>query len=109
MDLVALIIVVLTALGLRLYALNWDNGLDLHPDELYVAKDVLIQRIHVTWPLQLDNLLNPEQSGLNPRSADPNTGQLREYPYGALPLLVTDTAAAGLGWLTGKNWNASDT
>ena len=108
LDRVALIVVVLAALGLRLYALNWDSGLDLHPDELYVAKDVLIQRIHVTWPLQLDNLLDPEQSGLNPRSADPNTGQLREYPYGALPLLVTDTAAAGLGWLTGENWNASD-
>lgn len=108
MGVVALIVIVLAALGLRLYALDWDDGRDLHPDELYVAKDVLIQRIFVTWPPQLGNLLDPERSGLNPRSADPTTGQLREYPYGALPLLITDTAATALGWITGENWNASD-
>ncbi|MDQ3695019.1 MAG: DUF2298 domain-containing protein [Chloroflexota bacterium] len=105
---IALLTVVLAALGLRLYALNWDDGRNLHPDELYVAKDVLIQRISFTWPPDWDNLLDPAASGLNPRSADPNTGELREYPYGALPLLVTDTFAAILGWVTGDNWNATD-
>src|SRR5690606_11539573 len=34
--LIALTIVLLAAAGLRLYAINWDDGLDLHPDELYV-------------------------------------------------------------------------
>ena len=105
---IAMALVVMAALGLRLYALNWDDGRDLHPDELYVAKNVLIQRIFVTWPPQLDTLLDPEVSGLNPRSADPVTGELREYPYGALPLLVTDAVATVLGWLTGENWNAAD-
>lgn len=106
--LLALAVVLMAAAGLRLYALNWDDGRDLHPDELYVAKNVLIQRIFITWPLDLDNVLDPDRSGLNPRSVDPNMGEPREYPYGALPLLVTDTVATALGWITGDNWNAAD-
>ena len=44
---VALTLVFLAALSLRLYGLNWDQGSDLHPDELFVAKIVLIDRIHL--------------------------------------------------------------
>ena len=42
-----LTLVFLAALSLRLYGLNWDQGGDLHPDELFVAKIVLIDRIHL--------------------------------------------------------------
>ncbi|MCC2627219.1 MAG: hypothetical protein K0S14_869, partial [Thermomicrobiales bacterium] len=42
---VALAIVFLAALALRLYGIDWDDGADLHPDELFVAKIVLIDRI----------------------------------------------------------------
>lgn len=101
-------IIFLAALALRLYAINWDHGADLHPDELFVAKIVLIDRIHLTLPDDLNELLDPAQSGLNPRSADPATGRFREFAYGALPLWVTDFAAWILSRLTGVNWNAGD-
>ncbi|MCC6315686.1 MAG: hypothetical protein IT337_16940, partial [Thermomicrobiales bacterium] len=52
----ALAIVWISALALRLYGLNWDEGQNLHPDELFVAKIVLIDRIHVTWPPDLGEL-----------------------------------------------------
>jgi uncharacterized membrane protein/4-amino-4-deoxy-L-arabinose transferase-like glycosyltransferase len=104
----ALTLVFLAALSLRLYGLNWDQGGDLHPDELFVAKIVLIDRIHLDWPPDVGHLLNPAQSGLNPRSADPVTGQYREFAYGALPLWVTDFAAWGLSRTTGTNWNAAE-
>ena len=104
----ALTLVFLAALSLRLYGLNWDQGGDLHPDELFVAKIVLIDRIHLDWPPDLSELLDPARSGLNPRSADPATGQYREFAYGALPLWVTDFAAWGLSRLTGTNWNAAE-
>lgn len=104
----ALIVVILAALALRLYGLDWDDGADLHPDELYVAKIVLIERIHLDWPLDLANLLDPARSGLNPRSADPLTGKFREFPYGALPLWVTDFVAWTLSNVSGANWNGID-
>src|SRR5215207_2917694 len=105
---VALSIVFLAALALRLYGIDWDDGADLHPDELFVAKIVLIDRISLDWPPDLGTLLDPARSGLNPRSADPATGQFREFAYGALPLWVTDVVAWALSRLTGVDWNAMD-
>ncbi len=104
----ALIIVFLAALALRLYALNWDHGTNLHPDELFVARIVLIDRIHLDWPPDLGQLLDPARSGLNPRSADPLTGEYREFPYGALPLWVTDAFALILSRLSEVNWNSGE-
>src|SRR5215211_992787 len=105
---VALAIVFLAALALRLYGIDWDDGADLHPDELFIAKIVLIDRIRFEWPPDLGTLLDPGRSGLNPRSADPATGQFREFAYGALPLWVTDASAWVLSRLTGTDWNAMD-
>src|SRR5215207_1282097 len=104
----ALSIVFLAALALRLYSIDWDDGADLHPDELFVAKIVLIDRIRFGWPPDLATLLDPARSGLNPRSADPTTVQFREFAYGALPLWVTDATAWALSRLTGTDWNAMD-
>ena len=104
----ALALVFLAALSLRLYGLNWDQGGDLHPDELFVAKIVMIDRIHLDWPPDVNQLLDPARSGLNPRSADPVTGQYREFAYGALPLWVTDFSAWVLSRVTGTNWNAAE-
>ncbi|HEU0113320.1 MAG TPA: glycosyltransferase family 39 protein, partial [Thermomicrobiales bacterium] len=104
----ALAAILIAALGLRLYGLNWDDGRDLHPDELFIAKIVLIDRIHLDWPPDLRQLLDPAKSGLNPRSADPKTGQYREFAYGALPLWVTDAAGWALSTASGVNWNGPD-
>lgn len=104
----ALLVIVLAALSLRLFNLNWDDGRRLHPDELFIVHDALVTRISIDWPPDLGNLLDPDRSGLNPRSLNPDTGAPREYPYGALPLLVTDTVATLLGGLTGHPWSAGD-
>jgi len=104
----ALAIVWLAAIAIRLFGLNWDDGRDLHPDELFVAKIVLADRIRFDWPPDVGALLEPETSGLNPRSVDPATGEWREFAYGALPLFVTDAAAAGLGLFSDVNWNTPD-
>jgi YYY domain-containing protein len=105
---ITLLLIVLAALALRLYGLDWDDGADLHPDELFVARIVLIDRIRLDWPPRWEPLLDPARSGLNPRSADPATGKFREFAYGALPLWVTDAVAWGLSRVTGVNWNAAD-
>ncbi|MBW3632676.1 MAG: glycosyltransferase family 39 protein [Chloroflexi bacterium] len=105
---VTLFIVLLAALAVRLYGIDWDDGADLHPDELFVAKIVLIDRIRFEWPPDLGSLVDPARSGLNPRSADPVTGQFREFAYGALPLWVTDATAWFLSRITGTNWNSME-
>lgn len=105
---VALIALILAAIALRFYGLNWDEGRGLHPDERYIIDYVLVGRIGFDWPPNLDSLLNPAISGLNPRSADPVTGEYREFPYGALPVLVTEAAAGLLSWLTARSWNGPD-
>ena len=75
----------LAALGLRLYGLNWDRGNDLHPDELFIAKLVLVGRIHFEWPPDLAALLDPAISGLNPRSADPERRATATSPTAPCP------------------------
>nr|MDQ3043866.1 DUF2298 domain-containing protein [Chloroflexota bacterium] len=104
----AILSLLLAALALRLFGLNWDQGQYLHPDERYVIQYVMQGRIHFDWPPDLPTLLNPDTSGLNPRSNDPETGQYREFAYGALPLLITDAAAELLTQLTSRDWHASD-
>ncbi|GIW03574.1 MAG: hypothetical protein KatS3mg059_0194 [Thermomicrobiales bacterium] len=102
---IALIALLLAAFALRVFRLNWDEGTYLHPDEMHVA-DVTVNRIRFDWPPDLDNLLDPSVSRLNPRSDDPATGQPRGYAYGALPVIVTRGIATILTWLTGSDWTS---
>ena len=106
--LLTLLVILLAALALRLYALDWDDGADLHPDELFVAKIVLIDRIRFDWPPRWETLFDPARSGLNPRSADPATGVFREFAYGSLPLWVTDFVAWIASVATGIDWNGPE-
>jgi hypothetical protein len=101
----ALLVLLLAAFGLRVYGLNWDHGNYLHPDERHIVMDILVGRISLSWPPDLDQLLDPATSTLNPRSADPNSGDLREFAYGALPVLATDLTAEVVGWFTTTNWH----
>ena len=106
---IALATLLLAALALRLYGIDWDHGQRLHPDELFIVDWVLVDRIRPTWPPDLGNLLDPATSPLNPRSVDPATGEFRDdYAYGALPLLVTEAAAAVVSAATGADWQAAD-
>jgi asparagine N-glycosylation enzyme membrane subunit Stt3 len=69
--------VLLFALGLRLYGIAWDEGNILHPDEHAVL--AAAWRIHLPdWPLSLTQLLDPQQSPLNPHF----------FSYGSLPFYL---------------------
>ncbi|MEA2515162.1 MAG: hypothetical protein QOJ59_4651 [Thermomicrobiales bacterium] len=100
-----LIALLVAAFALRVYRLDWDEGRLQHPDELHVV-DVVATRISFDWPPDLDNLLDPASSRLNPRSDDPQTGVARQYAYGALPVLVTDLVATAMTSLTGTEWTS---
>ena len=69
--------VLLFALGLRLYGIAWDQGHILHPDEHAVL--AAAWGIHLPdWPPSLSQLLDPEQSPLNPHF----------FSYGSLPIYL---------------------
>ena len=101
----ALGVILIAAFVLRVYDLNWDQGQYLHPDERYIS-DVITSRIVFEWPPNIDNLLDPEHSLLNPRSNDPNTERPRDFAYGSLPLFVTDLTGSLLFKITGNDWSA---
>ena len=103
-----LAVVLLAALALRLFGLNWDQGQYLHPDERYIVDYVMIGRLHLEWPLPIADLLDPGVSGLNPRSNDPETGEPRSFAYGTLPLFVIETAAEAVTRITGNDWHARE-
>ena len=68
--------ILLCALGLRFYGINWDHNFVLHPDEYTVMR--VVQGIHLPdWPLSLKQLLDLEQSPLNPHF--PGYGNLPFY------------------------------
>ncbi|MGH2561779.1 MAG: DUF2298 domain-containing protein [Thermomicrobiales bacterium] len=101
--LIALVVVLLAALTLRVYQLDWDEGHYLHPDERFIA-DVISNRISLDWPPDFDNLLDPSVSHLNPRSDDPESGRPRNFAYGALPLFVTEAVAEVMSAVSGEEW-----
>lgn len=100
---IALVMLLVAAFALRVYRLDWDNGHYLHPDERHIAS-VIDGKITLEWPPDLDNLLNPAVSHLNPRSDDPETGLPQNFAYGALPLFVTEAVAEAASAVTGDDW-----
>ncbi len=84
----ALAAILLVAALVRLYGLNWDANQHLHPDERFIVM-VTMDRISLPFPNLGDaHLGDPRHSTLNPRSADPATGQPRNFAYGSLPLYL---------------------
>ncbi len=102
-------ILLLIGAAFRFTGLNWDGGNLLHPDELHIT-DVIANRIHAP---DLNLLLDPDRSPLNPRSVDPRAyapgatiqPRPRQFAYGSLPLFATDFVAWLLGRVTNENWN----
>ncbi len=72
--LVAPALILLLALALRFYGIDWDQGGLFHPDE----RAVLFRVNDMQWPAlsELGALLNAEESPLNPQW----------FPYGSLPI-----------------------
>ncbi len=78
----ALVAVLVVALALRLYGINWDAGYGYspHPDERNVVS--LVERLEFPTPGDFDALLDPARSPWNP-------GQ---FAYGSFPLYLLKIA-----------------
>ena len=74
------LLILLLALALRLYGINWDQGGLFHPDE----RAVMFRVNDMSWPplSDLGVLLDPEESPLNPQW----------FPYGSLPIYAAKIA-----------------
>ena len=72
----ALPLLLVLALAMRLYGINWDGGFLFHPDE----RAILMNTNDLAWPsiTNLGVLFNIDGSPLNPRW----------FPYGSFPLYV---------------------
>src|SRR5690349_4044010 len=60
---IALVGIVLLALALRLYGIDWDLGNGFHPDE----RQILFHVSALAWPQSFAQFLNPATSPLNPQ------------------------------------------
>ena len=103
-DRLALLSILLLALGLRVYNIDWDRGKFLHPDELHIL-NVGSSQVDFGGPWDWETLKDPDVSPLNPRSMRDDNGLPMNYAYGALPLLLTDAAGELLERMTGDPYS----
>ena len=80
----ALALILLLAVGLRLYGINWDQGGLFHPDERAFLSQVY--NLEVPEGDEWSNVLEPELSTLNPGSF--NWGSLPHYALKAVQYAV---------------------
>jgi YYY domain-containing protein len=86
--------ILLVALALRLYDVNWDEGHHTHPDERWIT--IVATTIH--WPHDLSRTFDPHATTWNPlfnyeESQAAGEYRMRHFAYGHLPLyLLTVTA-----------------
>lgn len=80
-----LTLILLLALGLRLWGIEWDRASHLHPDERFWTD--VANHVHPPDDWKWSEVLDPEISTLNPRVHKPN------YVYGTLPLWSAEAAA----------------
>jgi YYY domain-containing protein len=90
----ALAVILLIAVALRLYGLDWDAGQHTHPDERWIA----MVAPTITWPRRAADILSPRRSTLNPLWVPDGQGggQLRNFAYGHLPLYLHSLAGHAL-------------
>ncbi|GIW64660.1 MAG: hypothetical protein KatS3mg092_0593 [Patescibacteria group bacterium] len=82
------IFILLLAIFLRFYNLNWDNNQHLHPDERFLTMVANAMKI----PDNFQDYFNQEKSTLSPY----NLGY-KFYVYGTFPLVLTKYLAVKLG------------
>src|SRR5262245_23433044 len=73
----ALALVLLVALALRLYDIDWDQGFFFHPDERFILL-LKLPEIAPLWPFDLQQALDPKTSPWNPHW----------FAYGSFPFYV---------------------
>lgn len=76
---------------LRLYGLNWDQGMHLHPDERFLT----MVTNDVTWPKTITQYFDTNASSLNPHN-----NNFSFYVYGTWPFIVTKYIAERTGYDT---------
>ncbi len=77
-------IVILSGLVLRTWNVNFDGGLNAHPDE---RSTTCIYAPTIGLPSSLGEFLNPRRSPLNPLW-DPHDARRRSFTYGHFPLYL---------------------
>ncbi len=86
-------VVLLAALALRLYGLDWDDGFSWtpHPDE----RAIMFKVVELSFPAlgDLPLLLDADESPWNPRW----------FPYGSLPIYVLKITAIFSGYIPGMD------
>lgn len=83
------VLIVVSALALRVIGTEWDELKHLHPDERYIATVA----DNIDWPGSVREYLDVENSPLSPYTTEKG----RSYLYGTLPLLGTKLVATVLG------------
>ena len=90
-----LAVVLILALALRLYGLDWDEGFDWtpHPDE----RAIMFKVVELSFPRlsDLPLLLNADESPWNPRW----------FPYGSFPIYVLKATGVFSGFVPGLDPN----
>ena len=84
-------VVILAGLGLRTWNVNFDGGLNAHPDERSTTCNYAPT---IGWPSSFNEFRDPQRSRLNPLWDRHNDRHHRPYTYGHFPLY--------LGILTGE-------
>lgn len=87
----ALLATFMLAALLRIYGMNWDQGLYLHPDERFIAI-VSSERVDLPPLSDLGALFDPATSPINPRRDGPDGNPL-SFAYGTLPVYVQSVAS----------------
>ncbi|MCS7222370.1 MAG: DUF2298 domain-containing protein [Anaerolineae bacterium] len=93
-ELLLLIGILLAALALRLYDVNWDEGHHTHPDERWIT----IVATTIRWPQDLSSAFDPHATTWNPlfnyeESQATGEYRMRHFAYGHLPLYLLTTTA----------------
>ncbi len=83
-----ILLILIFALCIRLYGLNWDQGQHLHPDERFLTMVAVAQE----FPKTLSQYFDPTTSKLNPS----NIGH-QFYVYGTFPITFVKYVATLLG------------
>ena len=85
----------LSGLGLRTWNVNFDGGLNAHPDE---RSTTCFYAPTIGWPSSFDEARDPQRSPLNPLW-DRQNDRRRSFTYGHLPLylgIITGEILSGL-------------
>ena len=93
-----------TALSLRLFGQDWDQGTYQHPDERFIAM-VSANRLSMPAIGDLGEIFSPATSPLNPRRDDENGNPL-SFAYGSLPMYVQGVTGSILNLFSERDWNS---